>query len=66
MYISDGAYMPFSRKKGEFDRNYFNRLDRPVEEFRPNRPVDPTGFHLSRALLRKAVKFVEKKTTLQF
>ena len=41
--------MSFSCKKGEFDR-YFNRLDRPVEEFRPDRqpdrPVDPTGFHL--------------------
>ena len=41
--------MSFSSKKGEFDR-FFNRLDRPVEESRPDRqperPVDPTGFHL--------------------
>ena len=29
-------------RKGEFDR-FFNRLDRPVEESRPDRPVDPTG-----------------------
>ena len=46
MYISVGAYMSFSIKKGEFDR-CFNRLDRPVEESRPdrqpNRLVDPTG-----------------------
>ena len=34
--------MPFSYKKEEFDW-CFNRLDRPVEEFRPDRPVDPTG-----------------------
>ena len=38
--------MSFSRKKQKFDR-FFNRLDRPVEESRPdrqpNRPVDPTG-----------------------
>ena len=38
--------MSFSCKKGKFDR-YFNRLDRPVEESRPDRqpdrPVDPTG-----------------------
>ena len=49
MYISFGAKITFSSKKGEFDR-YFNRLDRPVEESRPDRqldrPVDPTGFHL--------------------
>ena len=41
--------MSFSCQKGEFDR-FFNRLDRPVEESRPDRqidrPVDPTGFHL--------------------
>ena len=41
--------MSFSSQKGEFDR-FFNRLDRPVEESRPDRqpdrPVDPTGFHL--------------------
>ena len=41
--------MFFSSKKGEFDR-FFNRLDRPVEESRPDRqpdrPVDLTGFHL--------------------
>ena len=36
MYISVGAYMPFSCKKGEFDRS-FNGLDRPVEESRPDR-----------------------------
>ena len=38
--------MSFSCQKGEFDR-CFNRLDRPVEESRPDRqpdrPVDPTG-----------------------
>ena len=38
--------MSFSRKKQEFDR-FFNRLDRSVEESRPDRqpdrPVDPTG-----------------------
>ena len=38
--------MTFSCQKGEFDR-FFNRLDRPVEESRPDRqpdrPVDPTG-----------------------
>ena len=41
--------MSFSCQKGEFDR-FFNRLDRPVEESRPDRqpdrPVDPIGFHL--------------------
>ena len=41
--------MSFSCQKGEFDR-FFNRLDRPVEESRPDRQpdrsVDPTGFHL--------------------
>ena len=36
MYILVGGYMSFSRKKGEFDR-YFNRLDRPVGESRPDR-----------------------------
>ena len=45
-YISVGVSMSFSCKKGEFDR-CFNRLDRPVEEYRPDRqpdrPVDPTG-----------------------
>ena len=34
--------MSFSSKKGEFDR-CFNGLDPPVEESRPDRPVDPTG-----------------------
>ena len=38
--------MSFSCQKGEFDR-FFNRLDRPVEESRPDRqpdrPVEPTG-----------------------
>ena len=38
--------MSFNSQKGEFDR-LFNRLDRPVEESRPDRqpdrPVDPTG-----------------------
>ena len=42
--------MSFSSQKGKFDR-FFNRLDRPVEESRPDRqpdrqpdrPVDPTG-----------------------
>ena len=33
--------MSFSCRKGEFDR-FFNRIDRPVEEFRPDRPVDQT------------------------
>ena len=41
--------MSFSCQKGEFDR-FFNQLDRPVEVSRPDRqpdrPVDPTGFHL--------------------
>ena len=31
--------MSFSCKKGQFDR-YFNRLDRPVEESRPDRQPD--------------------------
>ena len=31
--------MSFSFKKGEFDR-FFNRLDRPVEESRPDRQPD--------------------------
>ena len=31
--------MSFSRQKGEFDR-FFNRLDRPVEESRPDRQPD--------------------------
>ena len=31
--------MSFSSQKGEFDR-FFNRLDRPVEESRPNRQPD--------------------------
>ena len=48
-YISVGAKISFGYQKGEFDR-FFNRLDRPVEESRPDRqpdrPVDPTGFHL--------------------
>ena len=34
--------MSFSSQKGEFDR-FFNRLDRPVKESRPDRPIDPTG-----------------------
>ena len=34
--------MSFSSQKGEFDR-FFNRLDQPVKESRPDRPVDPTG-----------------------
>ena len=38
--------MSFSCQKREFDQ-FFNRLDRPVEESRPDRqpdrPVDPTG-----------------------
>ena len=41
--------MSFSYQKGKFDR-FFNRLDRPIEESRPDRqpdrPVDSTGFHL--------------------
>ena len=50
-YISVGAYMFFGCKKGEFDR-CFNRSDRPAEESRPDRPVDPTGFHFwSKALI---------------
>ena len=44
--------MFFGSKKGKFDR-FFNRLDRPVEESRPDRqpdrPVDPTSFHLCSA-----------------
>ena len=42
MYISVGAYMSFSCKKGEFDR-CFNRLDRLVKESQPDRPVDSTS-----------------------
>ena len=38
-YISVGASMSFSCQKGEFDR-FFNRLDRPVEESRPDRQLD--------------------------
>ena len=34
MYISVGAYMSFTCKKGEFDR-CFNWLDRPAKESRP-------------------------------
>ena len=34
--------MSFSCQKREFDR-FFNRLDQPVEDSRPDRPVDPTG-----------------------
>ena len=45
MYISVDAWMSVSCKKEEFDRG-FNRLDCPVEESRPDRPVDPTSFHL--------------------
>ena len=42
-YISVGALMSFSCKKGEFNR-CFNRLDRPVEGFRPDRQGgNPTG-----------------------
>ena len=45
-YILVGALMSFICQKGEFDR-FFNQLDRPVEESRPDRqsdrPVDPTG-----------------------
>ena len=41
--------MSFSCQKREFDR-FFNRLDRPLEESRPDRqpdrPFDPTGFRL--------------------
>ena len=36
----------FSCKKGEFDR-FFDRLDRPVEESRPDQLFNLTGFHLS-------------------
>ena len=43
--------MSFSCQKGEFDR-FFNRLDRPVEESRPDRqpdrPFNPTGFRSGR------------------
>ena len=35
-YILVGAYMSFSFQKGEFDR-FFNGLDRPFEESRPDR-----------------------------
>ena len=42
MYFSVSTYMSFSSRKGEFDR-CFNRLDRPFEESRPDRPVDLTG-----------------------
>ena len=36
MYISVGAEMSFSSKKGELDL-CFNRLDQPVKESRPDR-----------------------------
>ena len=36
MHIFTDAWMSFSCKKGEFDL-CFNRLDQPVEEFRPSR-----------------------------
>ena len=39
--------MSFSCQKGEF-YGFFNWLDRPVEESRPDRPVDPIDFHLCR------------------
>ena len=39
MYISVGAEMSFSCKKGEFDW-CFSRLDQPVKESRPDRPPD--------------------------
>ena len=39
MYISVGTLMSFSCKKGKFGR-CFNRLDRPVEESRPERIPD--------------------------
>ena len=49
--------MSFSSQKGEFDR-FFNRLDRPVEESRPDRqpdrPVDPTGAGYFRKPVRKS------------
>ena len=35
-YISVGALMSFSCKKGEFDQ-CFNRLDQPLKESRPDR-----------------------------
>ena len=37
--------MSFTCQKGEFDW-FFNRLDRPVKESWPDRPVNPTDFHL--------------------
>ena len=47
--------MSFSSQKAEFDR-FFNRLDQLVEESRPDRPVDPTGFHLC---FRRSTKIVQ-------
>ena len=43
--------MFFSCKRGEFDR-YFNRLDRPVEESRPDRQPDrfPSLFHTTQVI----------------
>ena len=36
MHISVGVWIYFSSEKKEFDR-FFDRLDRPVEESRPDR-----------------------------
>ena len=54
--------MYFSCKKKKFDR-FFDRLDRPVKESQPYRPVDPTGFHLWLATtLRYYSEFNETST----
>ena len=53
--------MSFSCKKEEFDR-CLNRLDRPVEESQPDRPVNPIGFYLGIKLIsnhKKATSNVE-------
>ena len=46
--------MSFSSQKGEFDR-FFNRLDRPVEESRPDR--QPDRCRLTRPVSISAVQY---------
>ena len=56
-----GAWMSFTYNKGEFDR-CFNWPDRPVEEFQPDRlvdplvPVDRTDFHLCTLYLSNCIR----------
>ena len=55
-YSLVGAYMFFSSQKREFDR-FFNRLDRPVEESRPDR--FPSLVHIA-MINRQASRLVTK------